>query len=271
MDYDSGFSGLPMKPPHLGILPSDVKVRPASHVLFDNSPLPDSVPAYSTLVGDSAAVTASNPRATLSNSRGGPIHVADIALRAPAAPVAQLNNNAEVDEAPGVNGDEVVCPYDPRLNVYNGGFRTGPGSVTTSQASALQAPRRNSPPRPTSPRLKMCDVLQQTSVPNFQKTQTRSRRPSGYSGSNASPVSSPRMSFRPESPRASDECLMWLKHWRADAHAEEKVQEMLTDRNSPKRSLEQRFAREQVRNPAYRNATKSATSLARRAKPPSWK
>eukprot|EP00401_Gymnodinium_catenatum_P030369 CAMPEP_0117559426 /NCGR_PEP_ID=MMETSP0784-20121206/53358_1 /TAXON_ID=39447 /ORGANISM="" /LENGTH=243 /DNA_ID=CAMNT_0005356811 /DNA_START=58 /DNA_END=788 /DNA_ORIENTATION=- len=139
MDYDSGFSGLPMKPPHLGILPSDVKVRPASHVLFDNSPLPDSVPAYSTLVGDSAAVTASNPRATLSNSRGGPIHVADIALRAPAAPVAQLNNNAEVDEAPGVNGDEVVCPYDPRLNVYNGGFRTGPGSVTTSQASALQA------------------------------------------------------------------------------------------------------------------------------------
>lgn len=61
---------------------------------------------------------------------------------------------------------------------------------------------------------------------------------------------------------ASDSCLAWLKQCQSDSHAEEKVGELLHKHTA--------VVPEHIRNRAYLDATKCATSLARRAKPARW-
>jgi len=75
-----------------------------------------------------------------------------------------------------------------------------------------------------------------------------------------------------QSPRAvlteSNECLLWLQRCKSDLHAEKKVDELLElEADTAGHLLEHRRIREHLRNPAYRDATKSATSLAKRSKP----
>merc|ERR1719409_1919103 len=147
------------------------------------------------------------------------------------------------------------------------------------------------PSRTTSPRTRMTDVFysQRHHSPR-QRSPPRSSggRPvlSFYEpGMHLSATLSPRL-LRDDGSRASDNCLAWLKHCQTSTHVEDKVEEMMDDdleelleskglnaRISPRLMEaalrpECRFARENLRNSTYRNATKVATSLARASKNP---
>jgi len=157
---------------------------------------------------------------------------------------------------------------------------------TPSQSDGRYSPRgrAKSPPKPTSPRMRMNDLLfgphSPTRVPSTSPPRTYPsscyRAPVRTGSPRASRMNSPCRSPRGRDGRdglgASNECLLWLKRCQSDAHVEDTVeQKMIDEADSPSKHMQYRmYTKDQLRNPTYRNATKSATSLAARAKPPQW-
>lgn len=202
--------------------------------------------------------------------------------------VASSRGNRDIS-APDLHEPmRVVYESEPR-DCMGTARSVGQASSSTLDTARYNSPRvrqPGSPPRPTSPRMRMTDLLSAERGPirppsrgggpgspvfgrssrsaersSADHTARRSARPRV-----GSPGHSPTRS--PNSLRASDEAFVWLKVAQTDSHAESEVDKMLGEVDSPQRTLEFRFAREQLRNPSYRNATKCATSLARRSKPP---
>eukprot|EP00928_Gymnodinium_smaydae_P081027 TRINITY_DN64608_c0_g1_i1.p1 TRINITY_DN64608_c0_g1~~TRINITY_DN64608_c0_g1_i1.p1 ORF type:complete len:344 (-),score=51.35 TRINITY_DN64608_c0_g1_i1:78-968(-) len=149
--------------------------------------------------------------------------------------------------------------------------RTGSPRALSPSGSTSHLARAGSPPRPTSPRQRMSDVKLQWNPAPLSPRPVVPRSPSPRDDVRSSLLtacSSPRLGWRGEA-RASDECLAWLRTCQTDSYVEGRVEVMIGN-NAKRASPEFRFAQQQLKNPSYRNATKSATSLARRAKPPSW-
>mmetsp|Transcript_47241 Transcript_47241/g.125467 ORF Transcript_47241/g.125467 Transcript_47241/m.125467 type:complete len:239 (-) Transcript_47241:67-783(-) len=162
----------------------------------------------------------------------------------------------------------------------------------TSRSSDRWRPRDTGPPRTTSPRPRMSDVLHgdylsQTPGQRLHSPQRTYCGPSvlvqrarGTSRC-TSPCKSPRGLAGDGSPRqslkASNECLNHLRWLQSDMNVEDTVDEILAKQVNSQREvsldleLDVSFARSNLRNPTYRNATKSATSLARRSKLTTWR
>lgn len=133
--------------------------------------------------------------------------------------------------------------------------------------------------RPTSPRSRMSDVFHgQNSVIMYPELQRRNRSPVNSRGGIrfTTPLLSPRNLAGDGYPRpglaASNDCLQWLRQCQSDALVEDLVDDTLADEQEPRRLAEYKFARDNLRTPSYRNATKCATSMARRTKTaPVWR
>eukprot|EP00927_Polykrikos_kofoidii_P002313 TRINITY_DN10891_c0_g1_i4.p1 TRINITY_DN10891_c0_g1~~TRINITY_DN10891_c0_g1_i4.p1 ORF type:complete len:496 (-),score=51.53 TRINITY_DN10891_c0_g1_i4:29-1432(-) len=144
--------------------------------------------------------------------------------------------------------------------------------TSTSRRTRGGSPRKSSPPRATSPRARMADFFFEQNAGILHRLTQESQQPVPRTSSPTPRWSSPGPSCSPtREVRASDETLAMLKRCQTDTHVEDQVEEVIIDNGYPRRSAQTRFARESLRNPAYRNATKSATSLAARAKPPRWR
>lgn len=164
--------------------------------------------------------------------------------------------------------------------------RCPPSPMTGSRAvrSPQMSPRSCSSPGPTSPRRRMNDVFHgPRSIVRYPECQPRQRRSPSASTSTrggktfTTPLLSPRNLANDHHPRsgleASNNCLEWLKQYsQSDTKVEDLVEEMLVQRQEPNRIQDYRFARDNLRNASYRDATKCATSMAIRTKPPqSWR
>jgi len=88
--------------------------------------------------------------------------------------------------------------------------------------------------------------------------------PSRLGSPMVSPMVSPRPRYRECAGSASAETLSWLKVCQTDTYAEDKVDELIDGQAKclvRSRRGDLHRMREDLRNPSYRNATKSATSL----------
>eukprot|EP00929_Paragymnodinium_shiwhaense_P072139 TRINITY_DN36617_c0_g1_i1.p1 TRINITY_DN36617_c0_g1~~TRINITY_DN36617_c0_g1_i1.p1 ORF type:complete len:352 (+),score=53.65 TRINITY_DN36617_c0_g1_i1:107-1162(+) len=229
-------------------------------------------------------------------SEEGPIRVVYNEELPPARP-----DHKGLEMQDGLPGDATMADsaVGPRLSYGAESGFTGAVSSTPFSAGAYAAPppqalppRWQSPNRTTSPRARMTDVFsgyRQGSPKRSSPVKTGRPALSFYEpGMHLSATLSPRL-LRDDGSRASDDCLAWLKHCQTDRHVEDKVEEMMDDdleavleakgfntRVSPRLMEaalrpECRYARENLRNSTYRNATKVATSLARASKGAQWR
>mmetsp|Transcript_98771 Transcript_98771/g.250705 ORF Transcript_98771/g.250705 Transcript_98771/m.250705 type:complete len:223 (-) Transcript_98771:218-886(-) len=154
---------------------------------------------------------------------------------------------------------------------------------TPQGASTTVRPRMGCSPRPTSPRMRMADVFYgQHSTTRFPSRRLESPSkvcspkvspmpsrqvspfPSRLGSPMVSPVVSPRPRHRECAGSASAETLSRLKLCQTDAYAEDKVDEVIDGEAKclvRSRRGDLHRMREDHRNPSYRNANKSATSL----------
>lgn len=199
--------------------------------------------------------------------------------RGPLGPAAAAAGGAAGYPAAAV--ERGLSRGESRQHLHSTPGSSAVASTPGAQASAASAsrstagqrpgmPRRTSP-QPVSPRRRVSDFLpRQASTPQLQSSPRRPQprtipgSPAPFSTRPGSPTQSPR-NFLTE----SNECLLWLKRCKSDFHAEDKVDELLEfEADTAGHMLKNRAIREHLRSPAYRDATKSATSLAKRAKPP---
>lgn len=199
-------------------------------------------------------------------------------------------------DIPGPMLNGMVSPRDDLHNWKKGRSRSPEDD--RSRATGQSPPRwpypSNRSPRPTSPRPVLQDLQARrddrasspdcrwfggtAAPPGMPRRPLTARLASPRSG-RQSPMLSPRRSMAESvvcSPRealtVSNELVSRLRRCASEQHVEAADSQLLSpDRSSPNRS-KIRSAREQklaqnFRNPAYRNAAKSATSLAKRTKP----
>jgi len=282
-----------------GIMAGRVNPRAASHLLFGSSAAPPPVAsvssgAYPGVSMPPVALTTfslppwpepvdfSSPLCQpIPESRGSPAQLTRHELT--------RSDSARDTYAGGDPGAGLMRPSCGATASTKSLSQYGGASVSSRQTSPLRwKADAKPPPKLSIPRTRMSDVLHgqssQLRFPPSPSSQLRSPRSPGRGSPSRgmSPSGSPRSSLR-DVPlqRASDECFHFLKRCQSDAKVEERVEDMIVDALDAvhhedlqvgyRKRLEFRYAREQLGNPTYRNATKSATSLAGRSKIPRWR
>jgi len=138
-----------------------------------------------------------------------------------------------------------------------------------------------SPPSASTPRRRMNDLFHGSrSIIRYPECHQQNRSPKTTTREGrtfTAPMTSPRNLANDNFPRvglrASNDCLDWLKKCQSHNSVENLVEEMMIDEQvhglpgGSERMADYRFAREHLRNASYRDATKCATSMARKAKP----
>lgn len=201
---------------------------------------------------------------------------------------ARKNEHADQHASMGLPYEELSTVPPSSVGSYSARSPRQHSARTPSRGSPCSSPRRV-----TSPRARMNDVLHgQNSIIRYPELQRRNRIPSATKKGvrHTTPLQSPRNLANDAYPRmaleVSNDCVQWLRSCQSDLCVENLVDDMLTETwqetvdgfrariqgIDPKHIAEYRFARENLRTPSYRNATKCATSMARRTKPPqAWR
>lgn len=199
----------------------------------------------------------------------------------------------EVTKKPAVN--DVRYSWDEELSTRppsTMGSQRQSNCNSPRQSSPRPSTRHRSPPKPSTPRQRMSDYIHGPNSPiQFPEvmrrinSEKRNRSPNTFRetarhGSGArytTPLISPRNLAGDGYPRAglstSNSCVEWLRDCASNTRVEDLVEDMLDQQDDVvRRTEEYRFARNNLRNPSYRDATKCATSMARRTKPPqAWR
>lgn len=138
-----------------------------------------------------------------------------------------------------------------------------------------------SPPKPSTPRQRMSDYFHDPASPIRYPEVLKQQRSPNTAGRGAgarftTPLLSPRNLAGDNYPRAglstSNDCVEWLRECQSNTRVEDLVDEMLSAQQDVNHTEEYRFARSNLRNASYRDATRCATSMARRTKPPqAWR
>jgi len=138
-----------------------------------------------------------------------------------------------------------------------------------------------SPPSASTPRRRMNDLFHGSrSIIRYPECHQQNRSPTTttrggktFTASMTSPRNLANDNFPRVGLRASNDCLDWLKKCQNHNSVENLVEEMMIDEQvhglpgGSEQMADYRFAREHLRNASYRDATKCATSMARKAKP----